>query len=366
MTSVDSLDAGPDVIGWDDLDKRKLYVIGPTFSLFVRAILYPPMLIKTRLQVQNSPYKGTLDAFRKVIKYEGFRALYKGFPTNCVGLAVGQVYITAYEVSRKHAVDFGLGHGWSNFAAGAAASTVSQCFIVPIDVVTQLQMVQGQGTAQTANSNTAATRTTGSTTASQTSTSSPGTLEQRRKLHTEPTRDPAKLPGTPPSSSSGKPAPVEVPAGANKLPAPTRNAHDIAKFLYRTEGIRGLYRGYFASLFTYVPSSAIWWASYGVCSSYTHRAEFSSSVPSPVVNAMCGGTAGLVASVTTNPLDVIRTRLQVEGTRSAWKTVDTMWKEDGHRWLARGVTARIMSAVPSGAVIITSYEYVKWLSRRTS
>ncbi|XP_065187015.1 mitochondrial substrate carrier family protein J-like [Sycon ciliatum] len=369
------MDNGQQVIGWDDLDKRKLYVIGPTFSLAVRALLYPPMLIKTRLQVQNCPYKGTFDAFSKVVKLEGFRALYKGFPTNCMGLGVGQVYITTYEISRKHATGFGFSHGWNNFIAGAAASTISQCLIVPIDVVTQLQMIQGQvGTASNSTAASTSAKHVRSTSGSGSTkpTGAGATVEQRRLLHTEPARGPT-VPDAPPSSpvNSNKRTSSEsarasgAGAGAKSGTAGVQSARQIAMNLYQTEGVRGLYRGYFASLLTYVPSSGIWWGSYGMLYSYSKTSAMLSAVPLPLIHAVCGGMAGCIASVTTNPLDVVRTRLQVEGSRSGWKTVQTLWREEGPRWLARGVVARIMSAVPSGAVIIVSYETVKRLSVRT-
>jgi solute carrier family 25 protein 44 len=32
--------------------------------------------------------------------------------------------------------------------------------------------------------------------------------------------------------------------------------------ILKTEGVRGLYRGYTASMMVYVPSSGIWWGTY--------------------------------------------------------------------------------------------------------
>jgi hypothetical protein len=62
-------------------------------GISTRVVLYPTQLVKTRLQVQhrNSLYNGTLDAFRKVIRFEGPRALYKGFVPNLVGVGGGQM-----------------------------------------------------------------------------------------------------------------------------------------------------------------------------------------------------------------------------------------------------------------------------------
>lgn len=37
---------------------------------------------------------------------------------------------------------------------------------------------------------------------------------------------------------------------------------DIMQKIYVKDGLRGFYRGYFASLAAYVPNSAMWWAFY--------------------------------------------------------------------------------------------------------
>lgn len=37
---------------------------------------------------------------------------------------------------------------------------------------------------------------------------------------------------------------------------------DIAKHIFKMDGIAGFYRGYWASLSAYVPNSALWWGFY--------------------------------------------------------------------------------------------------------
>ena len=61
-------------IEWEMLDKKKF------IPLSVRTTLYPFTLVKTRLQIQkgNEVYKGTWDAFKKIVKFEGPTGLYKG------------------------------------------------------------------------------------------------------------------------------------------------------------------------------------------------------------------------------------------------------------------------------------------------
>ena len=55
--------------------------------------VYPIDLVKTRLQNQRTGYVGELmyknsfDCFKKVIRHEGFRGLYRGLPPQLVGVA---------------------------------------------------------------------------------------------------------------------------------------------------------------------------------------------------------------------------------------------------------------------------------------
>lgn len=38
---------------------------------------------------------------------------------------------------------------------------------------------------------------------------------------------------------------------------------DVARKILKSDGVRGLYRGFGLSVMTYSPSSAVWWATYG-------------------------------------------------------------------------------------------------------
>jgi solute carrier family 25 protein 44 len=44
---------------------------------------------------------------------------------------------------------------------------------------------------------------------------------------------------------------------------PRMNGVSMARHVIRTEGVLGLYRGFGMSVATFVPSSGIWWGSYG-------------------------------------------------------------------------------------------------------
>lgn len=87
-------------IRWSMIDKRRYFPLTVTNMFFVRSLLYPLTLVRTRLQVQagKSLYTGTFNALQTIIRYEGFLALYKGFWINSFQLFPHVLYITSYEV----------------------------------------------------------------------------------------------------------------------------------------------------------------------------------------------------------------------------------------------------------------------------
>ncbi|ELR21605.1 Mitochondrial carrier protein [Acanthamoeba castellanii str. Neff] len=242
-----------DDIDWQSLDKSKFYVWSFAFFMGVRTLVYPPILIKTRLQVQQgrSQYRGTFDAFRKIFKLEGFRGFYKGFLTTSVGIIPGQfMYITVYEFVRHRIKSFfptdSLRYdALRNFIGGGTASLASSLVSVPLDVISQLLMIQD------------------------------GTVNKRKY-------------------SGGINAFCEI---------------------LKTEGVRGLYRGYTASMMVYVPSSGIWWGTYasvkGKAAAFINEQGGLLRQLDVLVFGLCGILAGSTAVVVTNPMDVVKTRLQV-------------------------------------------------------
>lgn len=194
------------IIEWEDLDKKKFYSFGVFMTMAIRATVYPATLIRTRLQVQRgkSLYSGTFDAFFKILRTEGVRGLYRGFMVNTFTLISGQAYITTYELVRKYVSQYSENNTVKSLVAGGSASLVAQSITVPIDVVSQQLMMQGQGKHLT-----------------------------RFRLDTH--------------------------AGNKKFFGQTRN---IMAQIFAVDGFPGFYRGYVASLLTYIPNSAVWWPFY--------------------------------------------------------------------------------------------------------
>lgn len=199
------------IIEWEDLDKRKFYSLGVFMTLTTRATVYPASLIRTRLQVQKGKalYSGTLDAFCKILRAEGVRGLYRGFLLNTFTLVSGQAYITTYELARKYVSQYSPSNTVKSVVAGGAASLVAQTITVPIDVVSQQLMMQGQG-------------------------------EHLTRFKAKP----------------------KMMLATSKRRLTFGQTRDITVQIFAADGFRGFYRGYVASLLTYIPNSALWWPFY--------------------------------------------------------------------------------------------------------
>ena len=94
----------------------------------------------------------------------------------------------------------------------------------------------------------------------------------------------------------GGAAPSREPVAANPLAVATEGRSkwqvtwDIARTIYTRDGLRGFYRGYVASLCTYVPSSACWWtfySSYQVLSSTRLELDSTTAQKSKLINPLC-------------------------------------------------------------------------------
>jgi solute carrier family 25 folate transporter 32 len=96
-------------------------------------------------------------------------------------------------------------------------------------------------------------------------------------------------------------------------------------------------------------------------------------LPDGAVNALCGASAGVASGIVTCPLDVIKTRLQAQGsfrprqykgpTRAVYKgltgTARVIWMEDGVRGLYRGLGPMLLGYIPTWAVYMSTYESTK-------
>ena len=91
-------------------------------------------------------------------------------------------------------------------------------------------------------------------------------------------------------------------------------AFRICSHIRKSEGVRGLYRGYIVSLWTYGPHSGFYWSFY-----YLYSESVEKRMPKNTFAfretlriVIAGFLASSTAIIITNPLDVVRTRYQLQ------------------------------------------------------
>jgi solute carrier family 25 protein 44 len=172
-----------------------------------------------------------------------------------------------------------------------------------------------------------------------------------------------------------------------------RNGAHALKETLRKEGVRGLYRGFGASVMTLVPSSALWWGAYG-----TYQRAIWAAVPSRMggeyatsgeseksekshpprrvpaestvigVQILSGVCAGMTSGFLTTPLDIVKTRLQVLSGQPGGEahtfggTARALYAEHGASGFLRGVRPRMTSVSIWGTTMVTAYEFLKRLA----
>ncbi|CAG9462110.1 unnamed protein product [Pedinophyceae sp. YPF-701] len=345
--------APPRDVQWGDMDKRRFFVEGTGLFSAIMTALYPISVIKTRQMAAVAQPGGkrnigiasiTLDLARS----EGIRGFYKGYPITFLAQIPSRViYLSTLEFVKAHvtapldaALDPAAAASAASFLAGGTASLAAQTVIVPMDVISQRQMIQGPASK-----------------------------------------------GAQAGGAGGA-----MPGGH----AVYRSAAHAARVIVREEGVRGLYRGFVTSLATYVPSSAVWWGLYGfynklawrgiawrqeqiglppVADERTPAAIAASSADGSTlgqrdwvtvaVQMGSGVAAGLTSGLVMTPVDCVKTRLQVlrplpgERPPTFVSVARDLWTQEGVRGFYRGVFARMASASLFGTAMVSAYEYLK-------
>jgi len=124
-------------IVWSEIDKVRFFGIGTGMYSALTFMLHPMSVLKTRQQVGTSS---------NIIRGNWFQRNYRG-----VGIVIGTaiparvVYISTLETIREGSPERGTGEEllpWIRGGmAGGIASMCSQLFIVPMDVISQKQMI---------------------------------------------------------------------------------------------------------------------------------------------------------------------------------------------------------------------------------
>lgn len=127
--------------------------------------------------------------------------------------------------------------------------------------------------------------------------------------------------------------------------------------IYRTEGHRGLFSGLTATLLRDAPFSGIYLMFYNQTKSIVPHDPLDATLI-PVVNFSCGIIAGILASLVTQPADVIKTHMQLSPGKFRWigQAVMLIFKDYGLRGFFQGGVPRALRRTLMAAMAWTVYE----------
>ncbi|CAN8248182.1 unnamed protein product [Cochlearia groenlandica] len=166
-----------------------------------------------------------------------------------------------------------------------------------------------------------------------------------------------------------------------KILLQVQNPHNIKysgtvqglKHIWRTEGLRGLFKGNGTNCARIVPNSAVKFFSYeqaskGILYMYRQQTGNENAQLTPVLRLGAGATAGIIAMSATYPMDMVRGRLTVQTANSPYQyrgiahALSTVLREEGPRALYRGWLPSVIGVVPYVGLNFAVYESLKdWL-----
>eukprot|EP01127_Copromyxa_protea_P016595 TRINITY_DN4951_c0_g1_i2.p1 TRINITY_DN4951_c0_g1~~TRINITY_DN4951_c0_g1_i2.p1 ORF type:complete len:347 (-),score=29.14 TRINITY_DN4951_c0_g1_i2:8-1048(-) len=329
LFNVDEFEDDDD-IEFSQYNIKRLIVSSLLFSWFSDITLYPIILVNTRLKIQGQPgvpqtwgsYSNTFSGIRRVIAKEGFRGLYRGFFT-CASINPGAqfLYYSTYETCKMGFESYypKMKERWPGLPAQSHAEHLAfLSFGGFSEVVAALLFVPLN------------------------------VLTSRLQIQG---------------------------ADASKSLYPYKHGRDAVRCIWRTEGIRGYYRGLGSSLVMDMPCSAISWLTYEnlkrrfVKYFNDHQIVYHSvETTRQLIITMSGTLAGGFAAAVTNPIAMATVRVQVQdqsqriykhGFHAMWK----MLKSEGPLCLFRGTGARMLGMAPATGFGFTFFELVKSYSK---
>lgn len=127
----------------------------------------------------------------------------------------------------------------------------------------------------------------------------------------------------------------------------------------RTEGVSSLFRGLTPSLVSVMPYFAMRFGIYDILKRQQERR--SDGKPSAAATAACGMLAGLIASASTFPMEVVRRRAMVgSGERNLFVAMARIAKQEGVRQgLYKGYGINIIKVAPSAGITFHTYEAMR-------
>ncbi|CAO3571825.1 unnamed protein product [Mortierella alpina] len=320
-------------------------------ALCSRLCTHPLDTLKTRIQVSNVP-QPLLRTFLRLARDGG---LYRGLPIALTLSAPGlSVYLTAYDLSKDRIARLfpsylGTDTVANHLASALIAEVSSGLFWTPMEILKSKQQVETISPAPSSSS------------------SSSVSSNKAPSVHARTASTTAA------AAAAAGPASASASASAAK-PISTL---DLARRIYRQEGLLGFYRGYFITLGVFVPYSMIYFATYEQLKTMAWRQRLQRpgsdntphQQPGEVLPFMtivgCAAVACGIAAAASNTVDVVKTRWQTsiltttEATSSSRRIATQLFRQGGLASFTKGMGARILWMIPSVTISMSLFEWFK-------
>lgn len=135
----------------------------------------------------------------------------------------------------------------------------------------------------------------------------------------------------------------------------------LTKDILVHEGPRAFYKGLFPSLLGIIPYAGIDLAAYEKLKDLSRTYILQEDAePGPLIQLGCGTISGALGATCVYPLQVVRTRMQAERTRTSMSGVFRRTiSEEGYKALYKGLLPNLLKVVPAASITYMVYEAMK-------
>ncbi|CAO2818498.1 unnamed protein product [Amaranthus hypochondriacus] len=292
---------------------------------FGEGMMHPIDTVKTRIQSQailsgSQHQKTVLQMIRTVWAGDGIRGFYRGVIPGVTGsLVTGATYFGFIESTKKWIEEShpSLGGHWAHFLSGGMGDTLGSFVYVPCEVIKQRMQIQG-----TSNSWSIVTS----------------------------------------KAQSGKIPGVQMYGYYNGM-------FHAGRSIWNEQGPKGLYAGYWSTIARDMPFAGLMVMFYEALKDLTYygmkpwHCDADYQINGSLEGLVLGGVAGGLSAYVTTPLDVIKTRLQVQGPDlryNGWfHAIHRTWVIEGPKGFFRGSIPRVVWYVPASALTFMAIEFLR-------
>lgn len=142
-----------------------------------------------------------------------------------------------------------------------------------------------------------------------------------------------------------------------------KGAIRTAKNIVKEEGIRALWKGNVPAEFLYLLYGGAQFSTYHGVASLLRNNALGVRLPDAAESFVCGAVAGGVATATTYPLDLLRTRFAAQGRERVYHSlracIRDIYRSEGPHGYFRGLGAGVGQVVPYMGLFFANYETLR-------